>query len=163
MKKIEKQVSATILQKPKAEVSIGGRIYKISAPTPATLIRVSELIAELPQLKMDSNNILSETLATAKDCKIIGEICAILILGAKKERDADVSKWSWRKFRFVKDREVRQLANDILYECEIKDMCELVTSRLLNMQIGDFFALTASLFEANLLRRTKEAETVYGE
>ena len=72
MKTIEQQVADTILQQPTDEITIGGRTYPIGQPTPATLIMVSGLVSQLPEMDPKSDNILVEVLAKAKDCRIIG-------------------------------------------------------------------------------------------
>lgn len=145
--KTEKKVSKTILQQ-KKQIKIGGKQYTVAAPTVATLIRVSELISELPQIAaFDKTDIISESLSVAKDCKVIGEIMATFMIGYGK------------KISLIDKIHCKLLARYILSKIEIKDLNKMFISVLSGMQIGDFFSLTTSLIETNMLRRTKEVVT----
>ena len=180
MKTIEQQVADTILQNPTDEITIGERAYPIGQPTPATLILVSGLVSQLPDMDANSDNVLAEVLVKAKDCRIIGKILAALILGAKRikeNRKIQVTaeytekRWSWKKFRTetIRHKEVsyegeyQYLSKQVLDECTTEQLRELITRRLLEMQVADFFALTTSLSAINLLKRTKEVETAFGD
>ena len=180
MDTIEKKVADSILQRSNDTLEIDGNVYPVAQPTPATLILISEQISFMPDMDIDSDNILFEVLAKSKDCKALGTIAATLILGAKRikenriitaKKPVDVRRFSWRKFRFVTVRkekefevnELDHLSELILDNCTTQTIRELITKRLKNLQIGDFFGLTTSLSEANLLKRTKEVETVSGE
>lgn len=52
-----------------------------------------------------------------------------------------------------------QLANDILDALSPKNLHETLVDILTEMEIVDFFSITASLIEVNLLKATKEAVT----
>lgn len=181
MDTIEKKVADTILQRTSDSLEIAGNVYPIAPPTPATLILISEQIAEMPDIRIDAENILFEVLNKAKGCKPLGKIIATLILGAKRVKehkkilvDKVVPKrvFSWRKMRFetiyyqkkqVEVDELEHLSSLILEECSSKTLREIATNRLNNLQISDFFGLTTSLSEVNLTKRTKEVETAFGE
>lgn len=181
METIEKKVADTILQRSCDSIEIDGNVYPIAPPTPATLILISELIAEMPDVRLDAENILFEVLNKAKDCKVLGKIAATLILGAKRVNehrtvivDSLFSRrvFSWKRFRFETDYskkkkvevdELDHLSKLILEGCTPKTLRELVAKRISALEISDFFGLTTSLSEANLLKRTKEVETTYGE
>lgn len=180
MDNLEKKVADTILQRASDVIEIDGREYPIAPPTPATIILVSELVSEMPAVDRKAGSILHEVLGTARDMRIIGRIAATLILGAKRIREnrmvmvaeeAPARRWSWKKFRFTLQQperseaifEVDYLAERILYEVSPGTLLKIVSKRLGMMQIGDFFELTASLSEANLLKRTKEAVTASGD
>lgn len=181
METIEKTVTDTILQRSSESLEIAGNVYPIAPPTPATLILISEQIAEMPDIRFDADNILFEVLNKAKYCKPLGKIAATLILGAKRvneHRTIIVDKivpkrvFRWNKLRWeteyfhkklVEVNELEHLSTLILEECTNKTLREVVTKRLNNMQISDFFGLTTSLSEANLLKMTKEVETAFGE
>lgn len=181
METIEKKVTDTILQRSSDSLEIDGNVYPIAPPSPATLILISEQIAEMPKVRLDTDNLLFEVLNKAKHCKAIGKIAATLILGAKRinehrritvEKVVQCRAFSWKRLRWentcyrkkrVEVDELEHLSTLILEECSNKTLRELVTKRLNNMQISDFFGLTTSLSEANLLKRTKEVETAFGE
>ncbi len=162
---IEKQVVEAILQKPK-EIRIGQDIYQVAPPTTATLIMASELISQLPKWKLDNEKILSESLCIAKDCSFLGDILAVLILGAKGVRG---TKEVIRKhfFGLIKEKTtvetdlVAPLSKKLLEELSPAELNEMMAELFRMMQIADFFGLTTSLLEINLLRRTREVgETI---
>ena len=79
---IEGLVSDTILQKPYS-IQIGQETYEVAPPSIATLILASELISQLPKVELDKSLVTFESLRIAKDCKVLGDIVATLILGAE--------------------------------------------------------------------------------
>lgn len=80
---IESRVASAILEKPIGEIAIGGKTYKIAPPSIGTLILISEIIATLPIVKdAPKDKQLNAVLHYAKDYRKLGEIGAILILGA---------------------------------------------------------------------------------
>lgn len=162
MENLEKKVVDCILQRQET-ITIGDKEYQLAPPTPATLILISELVATMPIIDKNNSDILSEVLSKAKDLSVLGKIAATLILGAKriKERNHIILKTS--PFRRKKVLEYDYISELILNEITNASLMKLITSRLNNMQIGDFFVLTTSLSEANLLKRTKEVEIVSGE
>lgn len=163
---IEEKAADAILQKPFC-VEIGGVTYDVAPPSIATLIEVSRLTTELPGEYINDRNLLQETLRIARDCGAIGDILATLILGAKGlVREETVEKR--RLFGLVKDVSTvkvdarKELAERILKELTPQE-ANLMTLEILDkMQVGDFFGLTASLIEVNLLAPTKtgKAETI---
>lgn len=82
-KTIEQRTAEAVLQKPK-EVAIRGRKYTIAPPSIATLILASEAVSKLPALKLDAESVVEEVLHNARDCEAIGELVAVLLLGAKR-------------------------------------------------------------------------------
>lgn len=80
-KTIEQTVAETILEQP-FEVKVGEKSYQVASASTATLILVSEAISQLPHIALDTEMVVEETLSVAKDCRILGDIAAILILGA---------------------------------------------------------------------------------
>lgn len=86
-KTLEQQVVDTILQRKTTSLEIDGRTYEIPAPTPATIMLVSEETSKMPLINKETKSIFLETLRTARDCKAIGRIAAILVLGAKRIRE----------------------------------------------------------------------------
>ena len=167
-KTLEQQVVDTILQHKTTSLEIGGRTYKIPAPTPATIMLVSAQASLMPRISPKPRSILNETLRTAKECKALGKIAAILVLGAKRIREdnkvviAEKRKWSWRKFRFTTETEtiseLDYVADRLMEDITPATLNEAITKRLLEMQVGDFFGLTTSLSAINTLEATKEVE-----
>ena len=167
-KTLEQQVVDTILQRKTTSLEIDGRTYEIPAPTPATIMLVSEETSKMPLINKETKSIFLETLRTARDCKAIGRIAAILVLGAKRIREnrqvviSETKKWSWRHFRFTNHQETMSeldfVAMRIMEDITPATLNETITKRLMEMQLGDFFGLTTSLSEINTLARTKEVE-----
>ena len=161
---IEKRVAETILQQP-AEIHIGKKTFYAAPPSVATLILVSEAVSRLPELSND--NIMGETLTKAKDCRPLGEIVAIYILGAKVVNETvEVERKVQRRFGLIKRTvTVKQtmtrkdaLADEVLEALTPKELNLLMSQILQQMQIGDFFGLTTFLTGVNLTRPTKVVE-----
>lgn len=150
MGKIESKVADTILQKP-MEVVVAGETYEVAPPSIATLILVSKEISKLPRYKMKDNNLMEDVLSIAKDCKPIGDIAAILILGAKKCR---LPQNRLLKL-FHRGNNKNELARKLLEEMTVREVQNLIAQLLQQMQLGDFFGLTTFLLEVNLIRPTK--------
>lgn len=163
MENLESKVANCILEISQDSIKIAGEDYEIVPPTPATLILISKLVSTMPMIDTNPNNVFNEILAKAKDLSVLGEIAATLVLGAKRikeRRHISVKIKPWRMKRML---EVDYLADKILEEITNADLLTLLSDRLNNMQIGDFFVVTTSLSAANLLKRTKEVETASGE
>lgn len=166
-KTIEQKVSETILQQPE-EITVGEKTYKAAPPSVATLILASEAISQLPQLKLDTEKVVEESLSVAKNCRALGDIIAILILGAKhltetvKRREIKEKRYLCGLLRRKHEVEVRviidrksELAKEILENISPTNLYILFATLLQKMQIQDFFGLTTFLTEINLLRQTK--------
>lgn len=182
MKTIEKTVADAVLQRKNKAFIVEGVEYKIGAPTPATLILISEVIAEMPTMDVNAKNILHEVLSEAKHLKVVGKIAAILVLGAKRVLEEKTIKlydtkkerrFSWKKLRFVKvekktEREVNELehlSKLFLENLSVSTLKNVIESKLSLIGIPDFFALTTSLKETSLTKTTREVEkmTVSGQ
>lgn len=155
-RKVESRTAETILQKP-LEVMVGEETYTVAPPSTATLILVSELVARLPGVSMKLDNYIVESLAVAKDCRVLGEIVATLILGALGIKECRKwaekrSLWGVKKGKGV----LEELAEKLLEELSPKQLHQLAVQLLSRMEIEDFFSLTASLMDVNLTRPTKD-------
>ena len=168
---IESKTAKTILQRPE-DITVGDKIYKAAPPSAATLILVSEAVARMPKVQLDAERIVDEVLSIGKDCRPMGEIVAILILGAKGLIETRKIVKTIEKRRFwglVKETEQVEGEETIDHKSELtKSLLEDITPRELhNMaarllqrsQVADFFGLTTFLTEINLLRQTREVET----
>lgn len=163
---IESRVAAAILEKSVSEIEIEGEVYKIAPPSIATLILISEIISKLPVVKkVDKEQIVNSVLYHARFFRPLGNIAAVLILGAKgltETRKETVEKRYL--FGLIKrKKEVEKvidrqsiLAKQILENMRPRTLFSIVVQRLQDMEIGDFFAITTSLSEANILSPTKE-------
>lgn len=159
---IEGLVSDAILQK-SYSIQIGQEVYKVAPPSIATLILASELISQLPKVELDKSMVTFESLRIAKDCKILGDIVATLILGAENiTTEANVVQKSLfgliqkKKKVTIDNRAI--LSDKILKQLSPSKVNDLTLKIINRMEIGDFFGLTASLIEINLLKPTKTGE-----
>lgn len=148
---IEQRVGRAILQQGD-NITVGGKSYKVAPPSVATLILASEAISRLPQVHLDNGKVIEESLSIAKECRIIGDVIAILILGAKRGGGS-------RLFAFRR----RRLARRLLENLTPSELHKLTAVLLKDMQIGDFFGLTTFLTEINLMRPTKVVEQTASE
>ena len=144
---IEQQVGKAVLQQGNA-IFVGGVKYTVAPPSTATLILVSEGISTLPRVTLDNGKIVEESLAIARECRVLGDIVATLILGAKKASKHGIIN---RLF----NRKRQRLAKTLLEELSPSELHALTAELLKTMQIGDFFGLTTFLVEINLMRPTK--------
>lgn len=162
---IETKVARTILQQ-QEEMTIGDKTYKIAPPSVATLILASEVVSHLPQVHLDEEKVIEKTLSIAKDCRELGDLLAILILGAThindkvERRETQRKRHLWGLFHTTRTITITETAKEALS----RELLENITPRDLNngvakiinmMQIGDFFGLTTFLTEINLMRPTK--------
>lgn len=174
-KTLEEKAAETILQKA-AKINIGGKEYEAAHPSIATLILVSEAVSRLPKRALDSKNLVQECLSVAKDCRVLGDIAAILILGARHINDRENTPQTGRKKRLwglfgskVKADTGRtakeRLSQEILETMTPSDLYGTIAMLLQRMDLGDFFGLTTFLSEVNLLRQTKveNPTTAFGQ
>jgi hypothetical protein len=167
---IETRVAEAVLQQP-MEVAVGKSTYLVAPPSVATLILASEAVSRLPAGAMDEQRVLEETLAKAEYCRPLGEVAAILILGAKgltetvKVKEKQCRRYLFGLFHLTRTVEVErivnrkeQLADDLLENLTPSELNLLISQILRRMQIADFFGLTTFLTGANLLRPTKVEE-----
>ena len=166
-KTIEEKVAESILQKP-IEITIGEKKYTTAPPSTATLILVSEVVSRLPRLVLDPKNLVEESLSIAKDCRSLGDLVAILLLGArgltekvKTEKTVErryffglIRRKKTIKVEQVIDRKA-ELAQELLENLRPSELQGLTATLLQRMELGDFFGLTTFLIEINLLRQTK--------
>ena len=159
---IEQKAGGTILQRNK-EITVGDRTFSVAPPSTATLILASEAISLLPQETLDGKKIVEEVLYIAKDCRVLGDILAILILGAKNLKETVTEKVEKRRlFRSprieiverVIDRKA-ELAEWLLLNISPKELRQTFTKLVQDFQLGDFFGITTFLIGINLLRPTK--------
>lgn len=168
-KTIEQRVGEAVLQKPK-EVVVSDRTFQVAPPSVATLILASEAISLLPQVQLDRKHIVEEVLFVAKDCRVLGDIAAILILGAKGLSET-VTRRKKRLFGLFSrtvtetiDRKA-ELSRWLLDELDSTALNRLVFELLKGFNLGDFFGTTTFLIEINLLRPTKVVDetTAFGQ
>lgn len=172
---IEKQTAAVILEEPLGTINIDGTDYIIEPLTTGTLIMLSSLISELPEIdtKAKSSQFVAAVLKAAGESEALGQIAATIVLGAKRIKQhpfiyvdhyRNVPKWSWTKFRRViaTERIKRQvyerdyLAERILDTMTPKALNELISKALAEGNLADFFVLTTSLNTKNLTKPTRE-------
>ena len=162
---IEQTVASAILEKPVGSIEIDGRVYNIAPPSTATLILISEIVSTLPVVeRVSKEKVFYSVLHFAKDFKALGEMAAILILGANhltEEREMPQKKILGiipRKPKKIIVDAKSELAEKLLYNVRPSIIYDCIIRRLQDMEIADFFVITTSLSEANILKPTREVE-----
>jgi len=165
-KTIESKVADTILEK-EQNVIIGDKTYMVAPPSTATLILVSELVAQMPQIALDASDVAAESLKIARDCKVLGDIVAVMILGAKRIKTRVTRRVKGKPLYFfiptTQDEEINEqaeLATKILEDINPLDLNEMVFKLLGGLQISFFFSTSSFLIGINLTKATKQAETI---
>lgn len=150
---MEKEALTTgaMLQKP-IDVKIAGKTMQVPRPTVATLMEVSALLPELPELSKIKTELeaFQAGLKTAKDCKKIGLLLATLIYGYK------IRPKSRKVARRIYERKRNRLAGKLLNACSVVELYQATQELLIATDAGSFFVFIASLTEINLM---KEATT----
>ena len=144
---VEMQVAKTIL-KDFLKVRIGNTEYNVKPPTLSVLFRISAIVSQFPQseTKMSSKpeDVLKHVLLNAYQYDGAGDIMATLVLG-------------WHKYptkEFIAEHEALSAQiSDTLHPREFDELLQ----KLLNVQeVADFFALTATLSELNLIEGKRQ-------
>ena len=156
---IEQRVASAILQQPR-EIELGGTTYHVAPPTIATIILVSEAISTIPTERLDDEHIVEETLRIAKDCRVIGDILATMILGAKGLTE-EVEVEERRLFGLIRrtkkkvvDRKA-ELSKRLLEELSPSQLNRAIPMLFKGFELGDFFGTTTFLIGVNVLQPTK--------
>ena len=163
---IESRVADAILEKEIATIEVDGTTYKMAPPTVATLIMVSQIISRMPIVeRVTGAAVVNSVLHHAKDFHDLGELAAVMILGAKnlyETKKVVTYERKWCGLRRIKcereeiiDRRTI-LANQILQTFSPSKLYDLIIKRINDLDIPSFFVITTSLSEANLLKPTKE-------
>lgn len=149
MDTIESRVADTVLQKPRTIVA-GDQSFQVAPPTIATLIEVSGLISQMPEIDGDAEKIILEALRNAKHCRVLGDIAAMLVCGA--------SRHTVLPLRWIHSQRMRKTALKML-QLSPDELHRLITEALYGMEIASFFGLTVSLSEINMTKSKKETVT----
>lgn len=161
MKKTVEPKAEESTQAERSEIQIGERKYQIAPASVSTIIEVSELVAKLPQVELDIQRGTFDSLLIAKECKVLGDIVAVLVFGVDricKEQRTVPSKPHWWSKETTKTIEVdakAELAKQAL-SMGPANLNETIVYLLSKMELNAFFALTSSLIEVNMLRPTKQ-------
>lgn len=158
-KTVEKKVADAVLQRD-ITISAGGRSYVVPAPTLATLVLVSEKIAELPEL--DGGTLTTSVLGNAKHGRIFAEVLAIYILGAKKLKEDEKKAHSGFLGAILRNShksEKDALTDEIATFHTPGDVNSLLTQLLNATDFQDFFDVSTFLRETSLTKPTKVEKT----
>ena len=151
---LERKVAGTVLQE-KQTITIGNRKYKVAQPTAATLILMSVEVAELPRsMRLDNGeDFFNITIRDAKDCKALGRILATIMVGARPTLIGQL---------FSRLR-IKALGWKLLARHSSRQLNETYPKLINNLQVADFFALTAFLSGQNITKATKAETTASGQ
>lgn len=157
----EERVADTLLQAP-AEVELGGRTFRVAPPSVATLVLLSAVVSRLPRFEGDGGlpagateaargeRMLLLAIARAEGCEAVGRAVAVLLLGAVGYR---------RRRRWRRAAEGERLGRWLLERVPPRELFNAFARLVWGMQVADFFAFTAFLQEANMLRGKAERGT----
>lgn len=169
-KTIEGLVADTLLQNSKT-VEVNSCIYDVAPASTATIILVSKCISRIPDFDMDKTDVLGTSLRIGKDCRFLGEVAAIMILGATNltEKKTIYKTKLWGLIKYEEEQIVNrkeELTNDLLLYKTPKQLYSICADLFSSMEFGDFFGLTAFLRGINLIKPTRKAEqetTAFGQ
>lgn len=158
---VEVKVTDTILEKA-ITVQVGSKTYEVAPPTIATLILASEAVSRIPKFTLDPEKLVQECFCIARHTRFLGEIAAILILGAQRSelrvKPAQRGVFSRLRALFSRRTQKEQLTDEILLNLSPKKLFEVITQVLTTLELSDFFGLTTFLTEINLLHQTRKVE-----
>ena len=159
---VEVKVTDTILETA-IPVQVGSKTYEVAPPTIATLILASEAVSRIPKFTLDPEKLVQECFCIARHTRFLGEIAAILILGAQRSelrvKPAQRGVFSRLRALFSRRRtQKEQLTDEILLNLSPKKLFEVITQVLTTLELSDFFGLTTFLTEINLLHQTRKVE-----
>lgn len=154
---IEQKVADTILQTD-FSVLIGGVNYNVAPPTNATIIRLSELVVNLPDIETDDP--LDEVLKNGRKSKVVGDIIAVLVCG----EIAPLRLFNLGSIfsHFRRNQRMRKVKRQVLYKSSPRATLIVLRQIIQKMEVGDFFSLIVSLKSANILKKTR-GTTVFGQ
>lgn len=161
-KQIEAKVKDTILAKA-IMVQVGSKTYEVAPPTIATLILASEAVSRIPKFTLDPEKLVQECFCIARHTRFLGEIAAILILGAQRSelREKIPQRGFFSRLRALFSRrrtQKDQLTDEILLNLSPKELFKVISQVMSTLELSDFFGLTTFLTEINLLHQTREVE-----
>ena len=167
---MQAKAAATILERKLAQVKIGDGTYAIAPPSIATLIMLSEIASGLPKAgEVKAENILQWVGSNAKDYSALGELAAVLVLGAKAiMEDVELGQQAGKKgvslFNRPSSRDTKrgtlrqEMAKKILREVSPAQLSEIIAKAFGSLELGDFFGITTSLGAVSILTPSKEVE-----
>lgn len=151
---IEKKTADAILDSI-FRVKIGGVTFKAAPPKNSTVIRLSEMASELPNI--ETNNVFYEVLENAKNAWILADIIALLICGEIEPLKIYSIKSILKHWR--RNRKFKKIRTLVLYESSPSETVKVMTEVLGRQDVGGFFTLIISLKSANILKQTREMKT----
>ena len=153
MKEPAKETAAAILETA-IPITLAGKEYHAPRATLATLIEVSRLLSNLPNIELFDTDSITEKkiveaskkgLFYARDCEAIATVVATLILGYKKKKSA---RWRWTPNYELKRT---KLALKIANNCTIEELIAQSQKLLSGLDAASFFVFIASLSAINLM------------
>ena len=152
MNRIEQLIGEAILQDTK-EIVVAGQTYHIGKPSVATVIEASKYISRLPAIPAfkEESDRLTFVLSYAKDCELIGDIAALLLLGKKNMTTTK----EFLGIPYKKIDNIARLSSYLLEDFSTEELSLIIAESIGMQRIGFFLTTITILNEANLLKRTK--------
>jgi hypothetical protein len=147
-KTIERKTADVILQA-KQHITLNGKKYAVAQPTLATLIEVSAMVSELPQVNFRQEELVGDVLREARGFRGLADIAALMMVG--------VSNHWLRKWLCLYRR--KRLARQLL-DIDITELNAAIGTLLRNMHTEDFFVIASFLTNINLTKATRKEATM---
>lgn len=164
---MENQVADTILEA-KKEVMIDGTSYAMASPSIATLILFSKYVGQMPKEMLDEEFPIASLLQQADKLHFVGYALASVILGVKAFNEFEEIKIEKHKKRLFSketyteivttDKTKGEALAEKINHADIEEVLKVFFQLLKFQRFQDFFQLTTSLIELNLIKRTKMEE-----
>jgi hypothetical protein len=146
-KTLERKTADAILEH-KQHITLGGVRYSVAQPTLATLIEVSALVAEMPEIVLRPTDIVGDVLREAHKCKALADIAATMIVGVSNH-------WLWRHTRRIR----RAIIARRLLDVDIVELNAAIGALMRGMHTEDFFVCASFLISINMTKATREEAT----
>lgn len=155
-KTTEQKTAESILQLPE-KIKVGGREYAVAKPSTATLIMASVYISRLPKFELKKETMVIDVLRDAKDADGVGDVIAVMMVGAKGMNSWFLPRRWWKQWRM---KVMKRIVLEDIGPAELQQLAYMLFSK---MQVADFFALIAFLSEVNMTKPTKATTTASGQ
>lgn len=149
MENTEKRAVTEILEQP-TTLTLGGRTFRVPPPSYATLLRVSQLVTQMPQndinpTEVTESQLVAYVINNAKDYQLLPELLATLLVGVHKTFP-----------RALKNKRIRPLSKWIAERVPPSEQTQAISTLLSRLEIADFFWLTTFLSKMRVAKPTRE-------
>lgn len=149
---IEQEAAKTILQR-NFNIMLGGKVFSVRPPSMATLIAMSEFLAEIPTIDIKDKNALSKAISDASHYEPVVDAIVAVVVG---ERKPDTMNFLQRR-RY--DRRKLRLRTLVMQKASIAEIEHAIVTIINSMELEHFFGVITFLAGLNLTKATKVNST----